>query len=350
MGPAGTVAGDIGSRNAESCAAYNMLKVSRSLFFMDQDPAYMDYFERTLLNHILGGRSRGLDNAALDGTRLTPGNCYMYPVNPGTTKEYGNGNIGTCCGGSALESHVKYQDTIWTHSADDETVLVNLYTNSTLTWASKSVTLTQETRYPQSDTIRITVTGEATFGVQVRIPGWTHGATVTVAGGAATQAPSGAYFSIPGRAWKTGDVIEIVLPWSCARRRRPTGPTSSRSSTARPCSTPSTATRLSPRSASTAASGSTAPSSTATRWGPPRRVSSSSSSTAPPSSRPGTATTPRTTCTSSARRRRSPSPASTPGSRTPPSPWTGRASRCSTTSGRPPRSPTARRSSAASSR
>lgn len=61
----------------------------------------MDYYERTILNHILGGKSRDLDS----GTALTPGNCYMYPVNPATQKEYGDGNIGTCCGGTALESH-----------------------------------------------------------------------------------------------------------------------------------------------------------------------------------------------------------------------------------------------------
>lgn len=38
-GPAHTVAGDIGKRNAESCAAYNMLKVARYLFFIEQKPA-----------------------------------------------------------------------------------------------------------------------------------------------------------------------------------------------------------------------------------------------------------------------------------------------------------------------
>lgn len=212
-GPANTVAGDIGTRNAESCAAYNMLKVSRSLFFMDQDPAYMDYFERTQLNHILGGRSRALDNKALSGTQLTPGNCYMYPVNAGTTKEYGNGNIGTCCGGSALESHVKYQDTIWARSQDDSTLLVNLYTNSTLTWASKKVTIRQETLYPQQETVSIKIaSGSATFAVSVRIPGWAHGATVAVAGGAPAKATSGQYFEVPARAWKTGDTIELVLP------------------------------------------------------------------------------------------------------------------------------------------
>lgn len=212
-GPAHTVAGDIGSRNAESCAAYNMLKVSRSLFFMEPDAAYMDYYERTLLNHILGGRSRGLDNAENEGRDLTPGNCYMYPVHPGATKEYGNGNIGTCCGGSALESHIKYQDTIWSHAKDDSALYVNLYMPSTLAWTSKGVGLQQVTQYPQAETSTITITdGGGEFAVHVRVPAWTTGASVSVNGGEPQPAASGGYHVVASRNWATGDTIEVTIP------------------------------------------------------------------------------------------------------------------------------------------
>ncbi|MCI1936398.1 MAG: glycoside hydrolase family 127 protein, partial [Bifidobacteriaceae bacterium] len=152
-GPAHTVAGDIGERNAESCAAYNMLKVSRFLFFIEQKPKYMDYYERTLLNHILGGKSRDIDSAA----ELSPGNCYMYPVNPATQKEYGDGNVGTCCGGTALESHSKYQDSIYFHSVDDAELYVNLYVPSTLKWETAGFELVQETNYPEEGTSKLTV-------------------------------------------------------------------------------------------------------------------------------------------------------------------------------------------------
>ncbi|HMR49932.1 MAG TPA: glycoside hydrolase family 127 protein [Arachnia sp.] len=212
-GPPNTVAGDIGSRNAESCAAYNMLKVSRSLYFAEPDVEYMDYYERTLLNHILGGRARDLDNTTRQGTALTPGNCYMYPVHPAALKEYGNGNIGTCCGGTALESHVKYQDTIWTHSKDDSAVQVNLFMPSTLTWSSKGVTLRQETAYPQDTKTTITVaSGSAAFAIKVRIPAWTIGATVAINGGASAAVPSGAYYSTGSRTWSAGDKVEVVIP------------------------------------------------------------------------------------------------------------------------------------------
>lgn len=212
-GPPHTVAGDIGARNAESCAAYNMLKVSKYLFLADQDVRYMDYYERTVLNHILGGRSRLLSNDGLTDTSLTPGNCYMYPVNAGARKEYGNGNIGTCCGGSALESHTKYQDAIWFHSASADALYVNLFTNSTLNWGSKGVVVRQETTYPVGETITVQiVSGGADFAVRLRIPAWAHGATVSVNGSEPVAATSGSYHEVASRSWAAGDQLTLRLP------------------------------------------------------------------------------------------------------------------------------------------
>lgn len=208
-GPAHTVAGDIGTRNAESCAAYNMLKIARSMFFIDQNPAYMDYYERAVLNHVLGGKSRDLDS----GRDLTPGNCYMYPVNPATTKEYGDGNIGTCCGGTALESHTKYQDSIYFHSADNKELYVNLFTPSTLEWAETGLKLTQETDYPEADTSTIAITAAPTSAVtfRIRIPAWATGATITVNGTAVAGVTAGTYATVEG-SWKAGDTIVVTIP------------------------------------------------------------------------------------------------------------------------------------------
>ena len=209
-GPAKTVAGDIGSRNCESCCAYNMLKIARYLFFIDQKPEYMDYYERAVLNHILGGKSRDIDS----GKTLSPGNCYMYPVNAGTIKEYGDGNIGTCCGGSALESHSKYQDSIYFRSVDDTELYVNLFMPSTLDWKAAGVKLTQTTSYPEETTSTITIdeAPDTELTVRIRIPAWTKGATVKVNGKAdGIKAEPGTYAAIT-RTWKAGDVIDVTIP------------------------------------------------------------------------------------------------------------------------------------------
>jgi DUF1680 family protein len=207
-GPPNTVAGDIGGRNSESCAAYNQLKVARYLFFHDQDPAYMDYYERTLLNHILGGRRN-------QSSTTSPQNLYMYPVHPGARKEYGNGNVGTCCGGTALESHVKYQDTIYARSADGTTLYVNLYMGSTLTWAEKGLKLSQVTDYPraESSTLRVLEAPTGPLTMKLRIPGWVTGpVTVAVNGTPADVATeAGTYASIT-REWRVGDEVRVTIP------------------------------------------------------------------------------------------------------------------------------------------
>lgn len=207
-GPANTVAGDIGRRNAESCAAYNMLKVSRYLFFTEQNPEYMDYYERTVLNHILGGR-RNRESTT------SPENLYMYPVHPGATKEYGGGNTGTCCGGTALESHVKYQDTVYARSQDSTTLFVNLYMGSTLTWQDKGLRLSQVTDYPRSETSTFTfleAPGDE-LTIRFRIPGWiTRPASITVNGAPAeVSLEAGTYASLT-RQWSAGDEVEVTIP------------------------------------------------------------------------------------------------------------------------------------------
>ncbi len=88
----------------ETCATYNLLKLSRQLFMFDQDGKFMDYYERALYNHIL---------ASVDEDN--PGNTYHVPLNPGARKRFGNARMDgfTCCNGTALESSTKLQDSIY---------------------------------------------------------------------------------------------------------------------------------------------------------------------------------------------------------------------------------------------
>lgn len=208
-GPANTVAGDIGARNAESCAAYNMLKVASYLFFNEQNPKYMDQYERILLNHILGGRRNQESTSG-------PENLYMFPVNPGTRKEYGNGNIGTCCGGTGLESHVKYQEGIYYRSADQSELYVNLYIASTLTWEENGLVLEQVSSYPEAETSTLTVktAPDRPLTMHLRIPGWSTGVEIEVNGApAGVTVEPGAYASI-SRTWEAGDTVTVRIPLS----------------------------------------------------------------------------------------------------------------------------------------
>ena len=190
--------------HAETCPLYNMLKLSRNLFFHEPDPKYMNYYEQGLYNQILGSRR---DSDSVTSPEVT----YFVPVRPGERRSYGN--VGTCCGGTGMENHTKYQDSIYFRSADDATLYVNLYIPSVLEWKEKGFTIEQTTTYPFEGASTVTVRGNGRLAIMLRVPSWVRrGYTVAVNGSAQRIAATpGTYVSID-RQWKTGDRIEIAMP------------------------------------------------------------------------------------------------------------------------------------------
>ena len=189
----------------ETCATYNLLKLSRQLFMFDQDGKYMDYYEQALYNHILASVAEN-----------DPGNTYHVPLNPGARKQFGNAEMDdfTCCNGTALESNTKLQDSIYFKGTDNKTLYVNLYVPSTVTWPERSVVVRQRTNFPYADTTRLTCTGSGAFDVKVRVPRWaTQGFFVKVNGQDQTvEARPGTYLTL-SRTWKDGDTVELRMPF-----------------------------------------------------------------------------------------------------------------------------------------
>ncbi|MEJ2647001.1 MAG: glycoside hydrolase family 127 protein [Sedimentisphaerales bacterium] len=189
----------------ETCATYNLLKLSRELFMFDQDTKYMDYYEQALYNHILASVAE--DNA---------GNTYHVPLNPGARRQFSNANMTgfTCCNGTALESNTKLQDSIYFKSTDNNDLYVNLYVPSTLSWTQRNVIIKQSTNFPYADTTKLIVNGEGTFDINVRVPNWaTDGFLVKINGEDVTvQAIPGTYLSL-SRTWQDNDTIELKMPF-----------------------------------------------------------------------------------------------------------------------------------------
>lgn len=189
----------------ETCATYNMLKLTGNLFLFDQRGEYMDYYERALYNHIL---------ASVD--EHTPANTYHVPLRPGSIKQFGNHDMTgfTCCNGTAIESSTKLQNSIYFRSKDDQSLYVNLFIPSTLDWAERNVTIEQQTSFPKEDQTRLVIKGNGKFNINVRVPGWaTKGFVVKINGKEQKlKATPGSYLNI-GRNWKNGDVIELKMPF-----------------------------------------------------------------------------------------------------------------------------------------
>ena len=209
FGARDVIAATIGQSNAEGCPLYNMLKLSRSLFFHTADPKYMQYFERGLYGQIISRRQ----NARSSTDPLV---TYFLDVDPGAVRDYA-GNLGDCDGGTGPEDHTKFQESVYFRSADDSVLFVNLYLASTLRWPERGFTITQHTDYPAdpSGSVRLTVDGDGDLEIRLRVPYWVQrGFTVSVNGEPRhLDAAPGTYVPLR-RQWASGDVVDISMPFS----------------------------------------------------------------------------------------------------------------------------------------
>lgn len=189
----------------ETCATYNMLKLSRNIFLYDQRAELMDYYERSLYNHILA-------SVAED----SPANTYHVPLRSGSVKHFGNPNMKgfTCCNGTAIESSTKLQNTIYFKSTDNKALYVNLYVPSTLKWTERNITIEQTTAFPNEDRTKLTIKGKGQFDIKVRVPYWaTKGFFIKINGrNEKMVVKPGSYLTL-NRKWKDGDSIELYMPF-----------------------------------------------------------------------------------------------------------------------------------------
>lgn len=194
--------------NCETCAAYNMLKLTKDLYNYDPDNAeYMDYYERTLINQIAASQSH-------DTTEWMHNGCtYMLPIDPGQRRDFDYDYGGfTCCNGTGMENHVKYQAAAYAKS--DDTLYVNLYMPTTVTWDEMGVSVKQETNFP-SEHSKLTVNGSGDFTMKLRVPYWaTAGFEVKVNGETICTNPEVSTYVEIDRAWSDGDVVEITMPYT----------------------------------------------------------------------------------------------------------------------------------------
>jgi len=200
----------------ESCNSYNMIKLTEDLFRTKPLAKYVDYYERTVYNHILSAQNPE-----------TGGYVYFTPVRPRSYRVYSAPNQAMwCCVGSGMENHGKYNELIYTHQRDS--LFVNLFIASELNWRDKGIKINQETKFPYEEQTSLTITeGSSHFNLMVRYPAWVaDGALQILVNGKTfsyTAHPS-SYIAI-NRTWKKGDVVKIFLPMHNTLSHLPNVPT-----------------------------------------------------------------------------------------------------------------------------
>jgi DUF1680 family protein len=214
------IAGYLANDTCEHCNTYNMLKLTSELWLLNpNNAAYFDFYERALLNHIIGAQ-----NPADGHGHVT----YFTPLKPGGRRgvgpAWGGGTWSTdynsfwCCQGTGIEINTRLMDSIYHYSGT--TLTVNLFMPSVLNWSQRGITVTQSTSYPVSDTTTLQVSGGdgSSWPMRIRIPAWTSGATISVNGVAqSVSATPGSYATIT-RSWISGDTVTVRLPMQVVAR------------------------------------------------------------------------------------------------------------------------------------
>lgn len=202
FGPPGELSTHLGPVTAETCNTYNMLKLTRHLFEWKPTVEYADFYERALYNHILASQDpkQGM---------MT----YYVSLKPGHFKTFSTPTDAFwCCVGTGMENHVKYGDSIYFHDASS--LWVNLFIPSVLSWRDKGLTVRQETRFPASDTTRLSLAcaKPVNASLKIRYPSWAHGMTATVNGQPQKIAGGPGSYVTLARLWKNGDRVDVRLP------------------------------------------------------------------------------------------------------------------------------------------
>lgn len=195
------------------CGAYAHFKLARHLMRITGDSRYGDSLEQVLYNTVLGAKPIEPD-----------GRSFYYSDYTYDAKKFFHPAKWPCCSGTLPMDAADYRICAYFRSRRGPlaspvvNVAVNLYTPSTLRWRSAAgeFALQQTTDYPYSSQVRIDVTASrpAEFSVSLRIPAWARGAAIGVNGKRGSlKAEPGAFAEIR-RTWKTGDRIELELPFT----------------------------------------------------------------------------------------------------------------------------------------
>jgi DUF1680 family protein len=201
------------NQGPETCNSYNMERLSKALFLDQNKVSYLDFYERTLYNHILSSQhpEKG-------------GFVYFTPIRPNHYRVYSQPETSMwCCVGSGLENHSKYGELIYSHSDND--VFVNLFIPSVLDWKEKDIYIEQSTKFPyqNSTNLVLKLKKSKTFSMNIRYPEWAEDFEISINEKIQKiEAKPSSYVTIT-RKWKSGDQISVTFKTSTHLENLPDG-------------------------------------------------------------------------------------------------------------------------------
>ncbi len=204
FGPADKLRNRLGEGTTESCNVYNMLKLTEHIFEWEASAKAADFYERALFNHILSTQNP-----------VTGEVTYNLSLDMGGYKLFQDPDEFTCCIGTGMENHSKYGRNIYYHNNTE--LYLFQFIASELNWQEKGLTLIQETKFPEEQGTKLEFRCEKPLqlALMVRYPYWSEdGIEIRINGKTKKVKQTPGSFVRIDRTWKTGDVVEVSLPFS----------------------------------------------------------------------------------------------------------------------------------------
>lgn len=187
----------------ESCNSVNMMRLTEALYQWDGDMSRVDYYERVLLNHILGNFDPE-----------TGMSCYYTSMRPGQYKVYADPyGCFWCCVGTGLQAPAKLAKMVYAYQAD--TLFVNMFVPSSLEWKERNFALEQKTSYPDTDKSVLIVERGGHIALAVRCPYWVEQGSMRVKVNGKNhrytlqKGKPGSQYIVLKRDWQEGDRIDL---------------------------------------------------------------------------------------------------------------------------------------------
>ncbi|MBP7507318.1 MAG: glycoside hydrolase family 127 protein [Prolixibacteraceae bacterium] len=194
----------LSQNTTETCNVYNMLKLTEHLFMWKPSAEYADFYEKALFNHILSSQNH--ENGHV---------IYNLSLDMGGYKVYEDTESFTCCVGTGMENHSKYNGNIYYHN--NEELYVSQYIASELNWKDKDLVLKQSTHYPyeQGTSLLFQCKKPIDLVLNVRYPDWAKkGISIKINDeNFITNEQPGSFIKI-NKKWNNGDLVSISMPFS----------------------------------------------------------------------------------------------------------------------------------------
>ena len=197
------------SAYAETCAAVGLVFWNHRLLQLQGDGRFADVMERSLYNGTISGVS-------LDGRKF----FYVNPLESGGNHHRQDWFGCACCPPNIARLIASIGGYIYSEAEGEAYVHLYVQGSGNLRVSGQQVVLRQETDYPWDGRIRISVSPEmpTVFGLNLRIPGWSRNATLTVNGEAMdVKAATVLGYAQIEREWNPDDQVELVLPMPVER-------------------------------------------------------------------------------------------------------------------------------------